>query len=361
MTVSDRAIKAGGGPIERLVIRAPNWLGDAVLSLPAMAAIRRHFPAAHLTVAAPGSVAPVFREVTAAAPDRVLELPTGDQAAIAALRSERFDAGVLFPNSFRSAWQLFRARVPQRWGYATSGRGILLTRRSARDGARKGAHQSDYYRALVRGLGVPCPEGELPTLQPSPASTHRADVLLSEHRLAIDARRLVAVMPGAAYGQAKQWSPERMAALAARLVTDHDATCLLLGATHDRAASRAIESWLRANAPAAAARVVDLVGRTSLGALVGVSARTAVCVSNDSGGMHVASALGRPVVAIFGPTDERVTRPAGDHDLIKDDVFCRPCMLRDCPIDHRCMKRITVDRVFAAVSARLASAASAGA
>ena len=97
--------------------------------------------------------------------------------------------------------------------------------------------------------------------------------------------------------------------------------------------------------PAAAPRVVDLVGRTSLGALVGVTAKAAVFVSNDSGAMHLAAALGRPVVAIFGPTDERATRPIGDHDVLTADVFCRPCMLRDCPIDHRCMKRITVDTV----------------
>jgi heptosyltransferase-2 len=129
--------------------------------------------------------------------------------------------------------------------------------------------------------------------------------------------------------------------------------CAVAGAAHDRDAARAIESWLRARAPQAASRVLDLTGQTSLGALAGVLARAALCVSNDSGGMHLASALGRPVVAVFGPTDERSTRPAGDHDLIVEPVFCRPCMLRDCPIDHRCMKRIPVERVFAAAAARL--------
>jgi heptosyltransferase-2 len=129
--------------------------------------------------------------------------------------------------------------------------------------------------------------------------------------------------------------------------------CVLAGASHDQPAARAIESWLRARAPETVARVLNLVGQTSLGTLSGVLARAALCISNDAGGMHLASALGRPVVAIFGPTDERSTRPAGDHDLIVEPVFCRPCMLRDCPIDHRCMKRITVDRVFDAASRRL--------
>lgn len=344
--------------VERLVVRPPNWLGDAVLALPAIAAIRRHFAGAHLTIAAPRSIAPLFHEVTSASPDQVLELPGGHRAVVAALRGGRFDLGILFPNSFRSAWQFARAGIPERWGYATAGRRFLLTRRAAR-AADRAVHQADYYRALARVLDVPCADDERPSVQPAPASVERADVLFVRHHLAPQTRRLVAMLPGAAYGQAKQWPPERMAEVAARLVAECDATCLLLGADHDRPAARAIESWLRAHAPGSWDRVVDLVGLTSLGELGGVLARAAVCVSNDSGGMHLASALGRPVVALFGPTDERITRPAGDHDLIVANVFCRPCMLRDCPIDHRCMKRITADAVFAAVAARLAAGAEA--
>jgi heptosyltransferase-2 len=130
--------------------------------------------------------------------------------------------------------------------------------------------------------------------------------------------------------------------------------CVLVGAAHDRDAGRAIESWLRANAAEALPRVKNLVGHTDLGTLVALTSRSRVCVTNDSGVMHVAAATGRPVVAIFGPTDERVTRPLGRGDVLTADVFCRPCHLRDCPIDHRCMKRITVDAVFAAVSRHLA-------
>jgi len=333
--------------VQRLVVRPPNWLGDAVLALPALAAIRRHFPHADLTIAAPSSVSAVFREDTDVAPNRVLDLPSNSTAAIAALRGERFDLGILLPNSFRSAWQLWRARVPGRWGFATAGRGLLLTRRSRR-GNRHSRHHSDYYRALVAGLGIECDPNTPPVLRPSAASARRAEAILAERGIATSPR-LIAMAPGAAYGRAKQWAPDRMAELAARLVGDHDATCVLLGASHDRDAARAIESWLRAHAPERAARVVDLVGRTTLGALVGVAARSAVFVSNDSGGMHLAAAVGRPVVAMFGPTDERATRPVGDHDVITANVFCRPCMLRECPIDHRCMKRIPVDTVLNAV------------
>ena len=338
--------------IARLVVRAPNWLGDAVLALPAMAALRRYLPSAHITIAAPASVAPLYRERTQAAPDEVLELPEGSRAATAALAAGRFDAGVLFPNSFRSAWQLYRSGVRQRWGYPTAGRGFLLTRRSRKPRRGEARHQADYYRALIRGLGIECAENELPNVRPLDASVRRAESLLAQYHCPAD-RPIVLMLPGAANGDAKQWPSDRMAELAARLVTERGATCILAGAAHDAPAGRAIESWLRERAPQASPRVLNLVGQTSLGVLGGVLTRVTVCVSNDSGGMHLASAIGRPVVAIFGPTDERATRPSGDHDLITEPVFCRPCMLHDCPIDHRCMKRIPVSRVFDAVAADL--------
>jgi len=339
----------------RVVVRPPNWLGDAVLALPALAAMRASFRDAELTIAAPGAVAAVFREDTDAAPDQVLELPDSRSGVTAALRGGRFDLAVLMPNSFRSAWQVWRAGIPARWGYATAGRGVLLTRRAPRPPRTPLRHQSAYYGALATGLGMLVEPDRLPRLRPSHASLARADALLAERHVSPDAP-LVGLAPGAAYGQAKQWPPDRMAALAARLVASAGATCVLLGAAYDRAAARAIESWLRAHAPESADRVIDLVGRTSLGALVGVAARTRVVVTNDSGAMHLAAAVGRPVVALFGPTDERATRPLGDHDVLHEDVFCRPCLLRDCPIDHRCMKRLTVDRVFEAARRRLAAA-----
>ncbi len=341
--------------VERLVVRAPNWLGDAVLALPAMAAIRRHFAEASLTVAAPGGVAALFREETDVRPDQVLVLPAGAREATRAIRDGAFELGILLPNSFRSAWQLRNAGVPQRWGYATSARGWLLTRRSA--GRRKGAqHHSEYYRELIRGFGVPCDDAP-PRVTPAAGSVSAALKALGLERIeAARQTRLVCVAPGAAYGQAKQWPPARMAQLIARLVRERDTTCVLIGASHDRAAGREIESWLRAQAPEAWARVHDLIGRTDLGALVGIASLSRVCVSNDSGAMHVAAATGRPVVALFGPTDERATRPIGRGDVLTAPAFCRPCHLRDCPIDHRCMKRITVDMVFAAVSRHLAFA-----
>lgn len=343
--------------ISRLVVRPPNWLGDAVLALPAMAAVRRQFPDAVLTVAATGAVAALFCADTDVRPDEILTLPQDHSDTVQTLRNGRFDLGILFPNSFRSAWQLRRAGVPERWGHATSARGWLLTRRPQRTqhtGPRR--HHIDYYRDLARGLGLPVDDA-LPRVAASAAARRQAAVLLGvPDGQAADTGRIVTLAPGAAYGQAKQWPPARVAALMAKLVREQDAQCVLVGAAHDRDAGRVIERWLRDHAPDVAPGVRNVIGRTDIGVLIGIAARSRVCVTNDSGVMHVAAATGRPVVAVFGPTDEQVTRPVGAvgrADVLTADVFCRPCHLRDCPIDHRCMTRITVDRVHAAVARHL--------
>ncbi len=338
--------------VSRLVIRTPNWLGDTVLALPAIAALRRRFADAHVTIAAPAGFAAVFREETGARPDDVLALPASPAGVRDALASGHFELGILFPNSFRSAWLLRRAGIPQRWGHATSLRGWLLTKSPVRIPVHGVQHQSEYYRALVRGFGIPCGD-DAPHLRATPATVQQGLALLQRMRVDLT-HRLAVLAPGAAYGQAKQWPPSRVAELAARMVRDRDMTCVMVGAGHDRDAARAIESWLSSNTPDVRSRVTDLTAKTSLTELMAVLARADVVVSNDSGAMHLAAALGRPVVAMFGPTDARATRPIGPHEVLTAPAFCRPCHLRDCPIDHRCMKRITADVVFAAVSRQLA-------
>jgi heptosyltransferase-2 len=337
--------------VSRIVIRPPNWLGDAVLALPAMGALRRHFHSASITVAATGAVAALFREHTGVNPDAVVALPGAKRDAVRVLRDGRFELGILFPNSFGSAWQLRTAGVPQRWGYARSARGWILTRTSKPEAPAAHQHQADYYRNLVRGLGIPC-DDDAPRITASPEAMRHAAKSVGVD--ALEGARIITLAPGAAYGQAKQWPPARVAELAAKLIRERDAVCVLVGAIHDRDAGRAIEAWLRAHAPETLGRLRNVIGNTDLGTLVALTAGSRVCVTNDSGVMHVAAATGRAVVAMFGPTDERATRPLGRGDVLTADVFCRPCHLRDCPIDHRCMKRITVDMVFAAVSRHLA-------
>jgi heptosyltransferase-2 len=334
----------------RLVIRAPNWLGDAVMALPALESVRAALPAAHITIAATGSIAPMFEEDTSARPDAVLTIADRRKEA-AALAAGSFDTALLLPNSFRAAWNARRAGIGERWGIAANFRSPLLTRAIERPG-RAGRpptgrlHHSTYYLTLVRGLGFDAREA-VPRVSARPPTAARAAALLEKN--GVDAAAtIVGFAPGAAYGHAKRWPPDRVARVVERVSRERRAACVLLGAADDRDAGREIESALPADV-----RVVNLIGRTDLRQLIGVLARCAAFVSNDSGAMHLAAALGVHVTAIFGPTDDRVTSPLGHHDVLVHQVFCRPCMLRECPIDHRCMKGITADAVFAAVSARL--------
>jgi heptosyltransferase-2 len=161
-------------------------------------------------------------------------------------------------------------------------------------------------------------------------------------------RPLVGFAPGAAYGHAKRWPPERVAQVITRLARERGIRAVLVGAGGDREAGRGIESSLPADVSA-----VNVIGRTDLRLLMGVISTCRAFVSNDSGAMHLAAALGVPVTAIFGPTNERATAPLGDHDVVLHPVFCRPCMLRECPIDHRCMKRISEEDVYGAVTRRM--------
>ena len=325
----------------RLVVRMPNWLGDVVMALPAVAALRRAYPDAHLALAAMASIAPMFEEDTPARQQQIVVVDKAHEAPV--LRAGGFDTIVLLPNSFRSAWVARQAGIPNRWGYAAGVRGPLLTRSVPRP--RKGMHQSTYYAELVRGLGVAVDEMP-PRIVPRAATLRRAAGILET--LEQSGRPIVGFAPGAAYGHAKRWPPDRVAQVVARLVRERDAACLLVGAGADREAGRAIESTLPPDV-----RVLNLIGRTDLRLLIGVLARCRAFVSNDSGAMHLAAAAGVPVTAIFGPTNERATAPIGEHDVLLEPVFCRPCMLRECPIDHRCMKRISSDAVFASVTRRL--------
>lgn len=326
--------------VSRLLVRAPNPLGDAIMAIPAMAALRSALPGSTLFLAASAAVAPLFQETTQVSPDRMLTVDSRTEPAL--LREAQADAIVLLTNSFRTAWAARQAGIRERWGYRAHGRSLLLTRAVRRPGR---VHQSEYYLNLVRALEVPA-DSIVPKIAITPATRERVERLLTT--AGVDrATPIVGVAPGAAYGHAKRWPPRRVAELAGRL-TAHGAAVVLVGASGDRDAGREIESTLPPGA-----RVTDLIGRTDLRLFAGVLAACHAFVSNDSGAMHLAAAAGVPVAAIFGPTDERVTAPLGDHDVIIHQVFCRPCMLRDCPIDHRCMRGVSVDQVFDAVVRRL--------
>jgi heptosyltransferase-2 len=342
-------------------VRLPNWLGDIVMALPALDAVRRQFRDATLAVALPAPLAPLLQAVPGV--DEVVALATVTGLArvrrdTEALRAGRFDVAVLFTNSFGSALAAKRAGIPERWGYRRDARGWLLTRRVPRRAGRddgRARHHSNHYRRLVEALGAPRADADA-CLRVPQAWAERAVRLLSD-RGGDAARPLVGIAPGAAYGGAKRWPPGLVARLIGSLLSETDATVVLVGAPADRETGHEIESLFRAvpgdatrraaapDVPPAPARVVNLIGATDLPALAGLLSRLQAFVSNDSGAMHLAAAVRTHVIALFGPTDEVATAPLGPHTIVVRDVFCRPCLLRECPIDHRCMKRITPDAV----------------
>lgn len=335
--------------MKRLAIFAPNWLGDAVMALPAIADIHRADPSAGIVIAARPAVAPLFALVPGVT--EVVELPgPGGLAGLAAWRElggelrdhGPFDAAILLPNSYRTALAAARAGIPERWGYRTDWRGHLLTRAVA---PLRDVHQVDYYRELVRALGFPNGSPD-PTLVVRESDRESAARLLG--RAGWDGRApLVALAVGAAYGGAKKWPAASFGELAQGLATE-GVVSVVVGSAADADAARDVVE--RAGPEAAP---IDLAGRTDLPTLAGVFALCRAAVSNDSGAMHVAAALGLSVTAVFGPTNERATAPraAGVH-VVTHPVWCRPCMLRECPIDHGCMRGIGAARVLETVRIR---------
>ena len=348
-------------PIRRVVVRMPNWLGDVVMALPALDAVRRQFSDATLAAAAPAPLAPLLEAVPGVDETVALSAAAGlarVRLDAEILRKGQFDLAVLFTNSFGSALAARRAGVAERWGYRRDARGWLLTRgvsrRAGRDDGRP-RHHSNHYRRLVEALGAPRAEAHARLRVPGAWSDGAARLLAGWG--ADPARPLVGIAPGAAYGGAKRWPPTLVARLVESLTGATEATTVLVGAPADRETGHEIESSLRATRRDAfrgsPARVVNAIGATDLPALAGVLSRMHVFVSNDSGAMHLAAAVGTHVIALFGPTDEVATAPLGPHTIVVRDVFCRPCLLRECPIDHRCMKRITPDAVHALVTRQL--------
>jgi heptosyltransferase-2 len=218
----------------------------------------------------------------------------------------------------------------------------------------KGGHQAEYYQRLTTALGFP-PGPLVPRIDVPGAARAEARELVATHGH-VAGTPLIVFAPGAAYGKAKQWLPAHVAALMARLGRERGASCVMVGSRGDASTARTIARHVGALTHG---RLIDLVGCTSLAALAGVLSIADACVCNDSGAMHLAAAVGTRVVATFGPTNEHATRPLsgieGHASVLTHDVWCRPCMLRECPIDHRCMRGLLPDRVFAEVASVLPS------
>jgi len=291
--------------------------------------LRRNLPEARIEVLARPWVADLYRAVSEI--DGVRSCPSFREGVAAA---RGFDAAILLPNSFASALMVWLAGVPERWGYARDGRGALLTRRARVPRQVRGESEAFYYRALIAGVGLKVAASPDLSLACGATWRTRGAELLGERG------PWIGLSPGAAFGSAKRWPAERYAAVGDALAVEQDARVAILGS----AAERATGEWM-AKRMLHPARV--LCGDTSLADLIGVLANLKLLVTNDSGPMHVAAALGIPVLAIFGPTDWRETAPRGrDCRLVREPVPCAPCKLRECPIDHRCMEGVSVARVL---------------
>ncbi len=309
-------------------MRAPNWLGDAVMTLPALAALRGQFPRAHLAVLAKPWVADIYRGQPGV--DELIPYQGSRREIAARVRQDGFDCAVLLPNSFDSALTVWMAGVPTRIGYRRDGRGLLLTRAVwPPEPGEIPRHERFYYLELLRRAGL------IETLPPAEYIRMAADA-------ASDGPPVVGVSPGAAYGGAKRWLPERFAEAADRLAGELGGSIALFGSPGERALCEQIAAMVTAP-------VHNYAGETTLAEFIRLAAGCRVFLTNDSGPMHVASALGVPTVAVFGATDHTTTGPAGSHaTVVRRLVRCSPCLLRECPIDHRCMTSVTVDHVIEA-------------
>jgi len=328
-------------PYRRILVRATNWVGDAVMSLPALRALRERFPDAYIAILAKPWVADLYRREPLC--DELIPFTARDLASkwrvARELRSHEFDCAILFQNAFEAAGIAFAARIPERIGYARDGRSALLTQAIAvpRPGEIP-RHERFYYLELLRRAGVIDEASSSAVIRLEGAAAAREDGLRRFRDLGLG-DCVIGVSPGAAYGSAKRWLPERFAEAANRVAGELGAAVAIFGSKDERELCEAVAGAIHAH-------VKNFAGETSLAEFIDMAAACRVYLTNDSGAMHIASALGVPTVAVFGATDDVATGPTGPlARVVREAVECSPCLKRECPIDHRCMTRVEAARV----------------
>src|SRR5258705_2237799 len=340
--------KASIDNIKRVVVRERTWVGDSVMPVPALGALRRLMPAAKITLAIRPSAQGLFAEA-----DFVDDLLIYDRHGLSSVvrqtrewRRRGFDLAVLFQSAFEAALMPFAARIPFRLGYATEARQLLLTDAVPLPEWRATRHEVFYYLYLIAalehtllGTNSVCDNEPDAALHLSEAGKADAFALLRRHGVRGN-KTVVAICPGSINSRAKRWPAERYASLADRLIEKIDAEVLLIGSQEESDVSDAVTTQMRQ-------KPVLLTGKTSLAQVTAVLGLADLVVTNDTGPAHIAAALGSPTLVIFGPTNPLTTRPFSPvAEIIRHPPDCAPCMLRDCPIDHRCMTAISVEEVF---------------
>jgi len=341
----------------KILVRATNWVGDAIMALPALRAVRGRFPDAFIAIVARPYVVDLYQGQAIC--DQLISYDlsgvhagiSGRERLASELRTQEFDVALLFQNAFDAAWLAWRAKIPERIGYARDGRSLLLTKPIAVPKTREiPPHEQFYYLELLRRAGwlESFPESSFIALNVPESQRAKASEVLAK----AGARKNVfrsAIGAGASYGSAKCWPPARFAQLADRLQAQSDADVILFGTAGEAAVSNAIASAMR-RPP------IDLTGKTAIADLPALLSQCHLFIGNDSGAMHVAAAVGLPVVAVFGPTDPHGTAPVTPRcTIVQEKPYCSPCFLRRCPTDHRCMTAITPEKVLAAATPWLTS------
>ncbi len=344
---------------KNILVRVPNWIGDAVMCLPALTDLRECFTQAGITILARPIIADLLREQCGINDVVVYHHKTEHRGLLGILklscviRQKAFDAAVLFQNAFEAAVLVMLANIPTRIGYSTDGRGWLLSQ-SIPLPQQQSLHHRHYYQNLVEAVTQVPSQDRAPKLLVTPnnqfiGQQQFTDLFSSSETL------LIGINPGSVYGSAKRWSSERFAEVGDQLVEQIQkkysefscVRCVLIGGKGEEDLGIEIASQMRS-------QPLVLSGKTTIPELINVLTHCAVLVTNDTGPMHMAQALGVPVVAIFGSTDPETTGPSGgEHCLIREQVRCSPCLLRSCPIDHRCMTQITTELVVMTVMEKM--------
>lgn len=342
----------------KILVRGTNWIGDAVMTIPALRELRRIFPRDHITLHTRSWAEGIFRDA-----DFIDDFLTFDEKGsdfrtlfeqAHRLRKGDYDLGVIFPNSYRSAAIAKLGRVSRRFGFAKEGRSLLLTDAVKVPRWKKGRHEIFYYLRLVReienrmlGTGTVTDANSDTRLSVSEARKAEARERLKNAGIRSD-QKIVAIGPGSANSRAKRWGAKNFAGLATRLVEDFKAGVVMLGSGEEAEVAARVKNCARVP-------IFDLTGETNLAEAVAILAAVDIFISNDMGLAHVSAAVGTPTIVIFGPTNPETTRPMGlDVQIARNPVECAPCMLRDCPIDHRCMTGISTDRILEMAARKLA-------
>jgi len=337
---------------QRIIVRMPNWIGDLVMATPVLSDLRTAYPQAHITAMCRSPIGDLLKEAPEIDELFCFNKSSGwsgvkeQNRVIHQLRRGRYDLGILLTHSFSSAWWFWQGKVKRRIGYVCNGRRLLLSQGLSFPENIQNQHLVMTYKELLGPLGIGLSHTS-PRLYLAEKEMSDASLLFRQHGIP-EGALVVGINPGATYGSAKCWLPERFREVAQRLLMDPDLYLVFFG-------DQATSGLVREICSGFSKRVVNLAGATSLRTLVSGIHLCDVLLTNDSGPMHVADAIGTPIVALFGSTSSIITGPYRSGIVIHKHVECSPCYERTCPIDFRCMKSIEVDEVCHAIMKMLSS------